>query len=77
MKRKLKRRLLKLIERQLLRKALPERYMDTKVQHAFEGMRSELASHNKRLEVLELRYGIVRGNVSPLKSKKRIDLDIA
>ena len=76
MKRKLKRRLLKLIKQQLLDEALPELYLSSKVQHAFDGLRNELASHNKRITTLEaLNYGYGTrsyiGNVTPFKRKPK------
>ena len=71
MKRKLKRRLLKLIKQQLLDEAPPELYLSSKVQHAFDGLRNELASHNKRITTLEaLNYG-TRSNVTPFKRKPK------
>ena len=80
MKRKLKRRLLKLIKQQLLDEALPELYLSSKVQHAFDGLRNELASHNKRittLEALNYDYGTRSyiGNVKR-KPKKQHDEEV-
>jgi hypothetical protein len=55
MKRKLKRRILRLIALQLeaQRTHEGEWYFDPKMQRAFEGIRGELGSINKRLELLE------------------------
>ena len=69
MKRKTKRRLLKLTKQQLR-----DPYLSPKVQRAFEGLRGELASLNKRITALEsLTYGMVSysGNITPIKRKSK------
>jgi hypothetical protein len=55
MKKKLKRRLRKLIARELKALGAPEGewYFDPKLQRAFAGLRGQLASHGKRLDILE------------------------
>jgi hypothetical protein len=55
MKKKLKKQILKLIAQQMEAHRTPtgEWYFDPKLQHAFEGVRTNLASHSKRLDILE------------------------